>query len=151
MWRFHHMWTFPRNSKTSLLSTHQAPASTCYSNRTQIFLCYSNPTRKFLENDRVASSRYHLHCWIITAITSSLFVILPVEKPGIWSKKKKIFFSKAKPSKYSHWSETNAFCIREKVSKRSFFSDKVWNSDPTHQETFWTFKQITRFFLSKKN
>ena len=60
-------------------SYNQAPASTRYSNRTRNFLCYSNPTRIFLENDRVASSSYHLRCCIIAAITSSLFVILPVE------------------------------------------------------------------------
>ena len=32
--------------------------STRYSNQTRIFLHYSNPTRKFLKNDRVASSMY---------------------------------------------------------------------------------------------
>ena len=37
---------------------HQAPTSTCYSNRTRIFLHYSNPTQKFLKNNRVASSMY---------------------------------------------------------------------------------------------
>ena len=36
----------------------QGPTSTLYSNRTRIFLSYSNPTRKFLKNDRVASSMY---------------------------------------------------------------------------------------------
>ena len=52
----------------------QAPASTRYSNRTRICLSYSNPTRIFLENDRVASSTYHSRCWIVEAMTSSLFV-----------------------------------------------------------------------------
>ena len=39
----------------------QGPTSTRYSNRTRIFLYYSNPTRKFLKNDRVASSMYTSH------------------------------------------------------------------------------------------
>ena len=39
----------------------QGPTSTLYSNRTRIFLSYSNPTRKFLKNDRVASSVYFSH------------------------------------------------------------------------------------------
>ena len=39
----------------------QGPTSTRYSNRTRIFLYYSNPTRKFLKNDRVASSMYTTH------------------------------------------------------------------------------------------
>ena len=32
--------------------------STLYSNQTRIFLAYLNPTRKFLKNDRIASSMY---------------------------------------------------------------------------------------------
>ena len=43
------------------ISYHQGPTSTRYSNRTRIFLYYSNPTRKFLKNDRVASSMYTSH------------------------------------------------------------------------------------------
>ena len=39
----------------------QGPTSTRYSNQTRIFLYYSNPTRKFLKNDRVASSMYSSH------------------------------------------------------------------------------------------
>ena len=46
----------------------QGPTSTRYSNRTRIFLYYSNPTRKFLKNDRVASSMYSSHFRKIAAL-----------------------------------------------------------------------------------
>ena len=46
----------------------QGPTSTGYSNRTRIFLYYSNPTRKFLKNDRVASSMYSSHFRKIAAL-----------------------------------------------------------------------------------
>ena len=46
------------NSAAVVVCHQQAPTSTRYSNRTQIFLHYSNPTRKFLKNDRVASRMY---------------------------------------------------------------------------------------------
>ena len=51
-----------------LISHHQGPTSTLYSNRTRIFLSYSNPTRKFLKNDRVASSMYSSHFRKIAAL-----------------------------------------------------------------------------------
>ena len=50
------LWGLPCDLATCI----QAPASTRYSNRTRNFLGYSNPTGNFLENDRVASSSYHL-------------------------------------------------------------------------------------------
>ena len=43
------------------VSQYQGPTSTLYSNRARIFLSYSNSTRKFLRNDRVASSVYYSH------------------------------------------------------------------------------------------
>ena len=46
----------------------QGPTSTRYSNQTRIFLYYSNPTRKFLKNDRVASSMYSSHFRKIAAL-----------------------------------------------------------------------------------
>ena len=51
----------------------QGPTSTLYSNRTRIFLSYSNPTRKFLKNDRVASSVYYSHFRKIAARPASQY------------------------------------------------------------------------------
>ena len=51
--------------------SYQGPTSTLYSNRTRIFLSYSNPTRKFLKNDRVASSVYYSHFGKIAARPAS--------------------------------------------------------------------------------
>ena len=54
----------------------QGPTSTLYSNRTRIFLSYSNPTRKFLKNDRVASSVYYSHFRKIAARPASQYYSL---------------------------------------------------------------------------
>ena len=51
-----------------VMGDEQGPTSTRYSNRTRIFLYYSNPTRKFLKNDRVASSMYSSHFRKIAAL-----------------------------------------------------------------------------------
>ena len=48
--------------------SNQGPTSTRYSNWTRILLYYSNPTRKFLKNDRVASSMYSSHFRKIAAL-----------------------------------------------------------------------------------
>ena len=59
-----------------LLHLVQGPTSTLYSNQTQIFLSYSNPTRKFLKNDRVASSVYYSHFRKIAARPASQYYSL---------------------------------------------------------------------------
>ena len=51
----------------------KGPTSTLYLNRTRIFLSYSNPTRKFLKNDRVASSVYFSHFREIAARPASQY------------------------------------------------------------------------------
>ena len=51
----------------------QGPTRTLYLNRTRIFLSYSNPTRKFLKNDRVASSVYFSHFREIAARPASQY------------------------------------------------------------------------------
>ena len=53
----------------------QGPTSTLYSNRTRIFLSYSNPTRKFLKNDRVASSVYYLHFMIFMMLLTFIITM----------------------------------------------------------------------------
>ena len=64
----HPCCNFIRVAPLSSLHLDQGPTSTRYSNRTRIFLHYSNPTRKFLKNDRVASSMYSSHFRKIAAL-----------------------------------------------------------------------------------
>ena len=59
-----------------MIHHNQGPTSTLYSNRTRIFLSYSNPTRKFLKNDRVASSVYYSHFRKIAARPASQYYSL---------------------------------------------------------------------------
>ena len=98
-----------------LLGYKQGPAGTRYSNRTRNCLSYSNPTRFFVV-EKLPSSFYS-HCWIVAAMTTSLFVILPIGYPGILSNKKYMLFSKAKQSEYNHWQLNWNKCQFKSVKK----------------------------------
>ena len=63
--------TLAPSTVLTLNTLNQGPTSTRYSNQTRIFSYYSNPTRKFLKNDRVASSMYSSHVRKIVARPAS--------------------------------------------------------------------------------
>ena len=99
----------------------QGPTSTLYSNRTRIFLSYSNPTRKFLKNDRVASSVYFSHFREIAARPASQYYshmnTALVRSPMSFDHKKVNAFLGAKEI-HNNFPETNTICIANSHSRK---------------------------------